>query len=79
MAKKPEPVETQEAEAEDTRSELQKAEEAEAKAFDALPASAKAAKLLDNLLERLRHQVKHNAPVGPALVQELEAIRDHLG
>jgi hypothetical protein len=78
---KPEPVQEDEDETEvvDTRSELQKQEEAEAAEHDALPIDRKIAKRLDELLKRLDHQVKHNAPVGPALVQEIRDIRALIG
>jgi hypothetical protein len=60
---------------EDLRSALQKQEEEEAAAFAKLPKAAKIAKMLDDLHERAAHQVKHNAPLPPSFLQELQAIR----
>jgi hypothetical protein len=65
--------------AEDLRSDLQKQEEAETAAFAKLPKAARIAKRLDVLLESLKHQVKHNAPVAPGHIAELEAIRAEIG
>jgi hypothetical protein len=39
----------------------------------------KVAKQLDGLIERLKHQVKHNAPISQGLVNELQAVRDLVG
>lgn len=64
---------------EDLRSDLQKKEEAEAEAFAALPKAAKVAKLLDEVIDRLKHQVRHNAPISQGLINELEAIRALVG
>jgi hypothetical protein len=63
----------------DMRSELQKHEEAETEAYNALPKASKVTQRLDSLLESLHHQVKHNAPIGPALVKEIEDIRALIG
>jgi hypothetical protein len=66
---------TAEAETKDFRSELQKQEQREAKAFAMLSKAARIAKMLDDLHERAAHQVKHNAPLPPSFLQELQAIR----
>jgi hypothetical protein len=63
----------------DPRSELQKQEEADAAAYEAMPKADKVAHRLDTLLKHLHHQVKHNAPIGPALVKEIEDIRALIG
>jgi hypothetical protein len=64
---------------EDTRSGLQMAEEAERAAYDAMTERQKVVHRLDAVIEALRHQVKHNAPVAPGHIAELEAIRAELG
>lgn len=64
---------------EDLRSDLQKKEEAEAAALAALPKAERVAKRLDAVIEGLHHQVKHNAPVSPGHIAELEAIRAEIG
>jgi hypothetical protein len=63
----------------DPRSELQKQEEAEAAAFARLPKAARIAHRLDAVISQLHHQVKHNAPVAPHHIAELEAIRAEIG
>jgi hypothetical protein len=64
---------------EDTRSDLQKAEEAERAAYEGKTEGEKVAHRLDKLIEALHHQVKHNAPVAPGHIAELEAIRALIG
>jgi hypothetical protein len=59
----------------DTRTPLQKQEDDAAEAFSDLHDSQKIAAMLDALLVEARNQVKHNAPVSPSIVQQLEAIR----
>jgi hypothetical protein len=49
-------------------------EHAEAAAFGKLPRAAKIAHMVDALLVEAKNQVKHNAPVSPSIVQQLEAI-----
>ena len=56
-------------------SELELREHAEAEAFAKQPRAIKLAAMVDALLLEARNQVKHNAPVSPSIVQQLEAIR----
>jgi hypothetical protein len=65
--------------AEDLRSGLQKKEQAEAAAHAKLPKAEQVARRLDALIKSLDHQVKHNAPIGPALVSEIKSIRALIG
>ena len=66
---------TDETHAEDTRTPLQQQEQYAAEAFAALPRAQKLARMVDALLVEAKNQVKHNAPVSPSIVQQLEAIR----
>jgi hypothetical protein len=66
---------TDETQAVDTRTPLQKQEDDAAEAFAKLPRAVKLARMVDALLVECRNQVKHNAPVSPSIVQQLEAIR----
>jgi hypothetical protein len=70
---------TDETQAEDTRTPLQHQEDDAAEAFAKLPRAVKLARMLDGLLVEAKNQVKHNAPVSPSIVQQLEAIRALLG
>lgn len=54
-------------------------EHAEREAFAALPRAKKLAGMVDALLTVATNQVKHNAPVSPDMVKQLEAIRALLG
>src|SRR5260370_17531592 len=56
-------------------SDLELREHAEAEAFAKQPKAIKISALLDALLIEAKNQVKHNAPVSPSIVQQLEAIR----
>lgn len=69
----------EQAPAEDLRSELQKQEEADAAAYDRMSKAEKVAYKLDRLLEALKHQVEHNAPVSPSHIASLEDIRRLIG
>ena len=60
------------------RSPLEQLEQAEAEAFAALPKARKLAGMVDALLTVATNQVKHNAPVSPDMVKQLEAIRSLL-
>jgi hypothetical protein len=64
---------------EDLRTPLQREEEAQAAAFAALPKAAKVTRLLDDVLAKLRHQVKHNAPVTESILSDIEAVRALVG
>jgi hypothetical protein len=65
--------------AEDTRTPLQRQEDEAAEAFAALPRAHKIAQMVDALLVEAQNQVKHNAPVSPSIIAQLEAIRALLG
>jgi hypothetical protein len=65
--------------AEDTRTPLQRQEDDAAEAFAALPRAHKLRTMVDALLVEANNQVKHNAPVSPSIVQQLEAIRALVG
>ena len=59
----------------DTRTPLQRQEDEAAEAFAKLPRAVKLARMVDALLVEAKNQVRHNAPVSPSIVQQLEAIR----
>ncbi len=69
---------TQDQPAEDLRSDLQKQEEAEHAAFQALPRAEQVMTRLRDLIDQMNHQIKHNAPASPGMVQELQAIHDFI-
>jgi hypothetical protein len=54
-------------------------EHAEASAFAEHPKAHRIAHRLEALIETLDHQIKHNAPVSPATIAELKAIRADIG
>jgi hypothetical protein len=54
-------------------------EHAEASAFAAHPKAARIAHRLEALIQTLDDQIKHNAPVSPATIAELKAIRTEIG
>ncbi len=66
---------TDETHAEDTRTPLQRLEDDAAYAFAKQTKAQKLAVMVDALLVEAKNQVKHNAPVSPSIVQQLEAIR----
>jgi hypothetical protein len=66
---------TDDYQAKDFRSALQKQEEESAAAFAKLSRAQKLAHVVDALLVEAKNQVKHNAPVSPSSVAQLEAIR----
>ncbi len=68
-------VMTDETQAVDTRTPLQKQEDDAAESFAKLPRAVRLARMVDALLVEARHQAKHNAPVSPSIVHQLEAIR----
>ncbi len=59
----------------DTRTPLQKQEDDAAEALAELPRALILARMVYALLVEARNQVKHNAPVSPSIIQQLEAIR----
>jgi hypothetical protein len=63
----------------DTRTPLQQQEDASAESFAALPRAHKLRTMVDALLTEANNQVRHNAPVSPSIVRQLEAIRSLLG
>lgn len=63
---------------EDTRSDLQKQEEADAAAFAALPKAEQVMSRLRGLVDQVNHQIRHNAPASPGIVAELQAIHDFI-
>lgn len=50
----------------------------EAQAFAKLPKAQKIAGMLDAVLATAANQIKHNAPVSPDMIRQLEAIRSLL-
>jgi hypothetical protein len=60
---------------EDTRTPLQRQEDDAAESFAKLPKAQKLGQMVDALIVEAKNQVKHNAPVSPSIVQQLEAIR----
>jgi hypothetical protein len=70
---------TDETHTEDTRTPLQRQEDEAAEAFAALPRAHKLRTMVDALLLEAKSQVKHNAPVSPSIITQLEAIRALLG
>src|ERR1700739_319378 len=53
---------------------LELQEHADNAAHDALSKREKITHLIDQALETMRHQVKHNAPVSPDLIRQIEAV-----
>jgi hypothetical protein len=79
MAKQPVRTDLEDEEVEDTRSDLQKSEDAEAAAHAALPKHQRLKHRLRRVIDGMKHQVKHNAPNSPSHIEELEAIHAELG
>lgn len=59
----------------DHRTPLQRQEDEDAAAFDALPKARKIARLVSEALAEARTQVEHNAPITQSIIDKLEAIR----
>lgn len=59
----------------DTRTPLQRQEDEEAAAFEALPKAQKVAFLVGQALAECRTQIRHGGPITRPIIDKLEAIR----